>query len=107
MARAQGFRDTFVVDLTDVSVKLASRLFGNAVPVLLAEALGKELVEVRFQQYCKNEMESRNMRTSGRSSTMCVMTMTIARLVQHIYGGCISLRGVFSHGDILRIGSRT
>ncbi|RDL37152.1 uncharacterized protein BP5553_04585 [Venustampulla echinocandica] len=52
-ARAMGFPDSYVWDLEDVPVKLAFRMIGNAVPVVLASKLGEELLEARFQAWAK------------------------------------------------------
>jgi hypothetical protein len=50
-ARAQGFPDSYKWDIDTIGTKLAYRMIGNAVPIPLAEALGRELLKTLISQY--------------------------------------------------------
>lgn len=62
-ARVQGFSDTFVFDMSK-HIKLAYRGIGNSVPVPLAEAIGKELLQVLIDRFWEEELEKTRTRAS-------------------------------------------
>ncbi|KAG6878957.1 hypothetical protein C0992_006312 [Termitomyces sp. T32_za158] len=54
LARSQGFPDHFVFEASDNGVVTMHRQIGNAVPIPVAVALGRELRKARFKKWLEN-----------------------------------------------------